>query len=185
MSNSVALPKRSANGAARYDLCVSQNCTILAKGKGLVQTRLTISFPIGLYPRIAPRSRLALKEFIDVGVGVADLDYRGEVGVVLFNHGDQDFEVKMGDRIAELIFKKIRTPEVVEVAELEDTVSGVGGFGSIGVNEKNDTDEKKEMKGKNERIEKKNEEVKNKTLQGSDRDKRRTEKRKKSAGGTS
>ena len=65
-----------------------------------MQTKLSISFPEGLYARIAHRLGLALKKFIDVGVGVVDSDYRGEVGVVLFNHGDQDFELKMGDRIA-------------------------------------------------------------------------------------
>ena len=71
-----------------------------SKGQRTSETGLAISFPVGLYARIAPRSRLALKRFIDVGAGVVDGDYRGEVGVVLFNHGDQDFEVKMGNRIA-------------------------------------------------------------------------------------
>ena len=71
-------------------------------------TGLAISFPAGLYARIAPRSGLALKRFIDVGAGVVDGDYCGEVGVVLFNHGDQDFQVKMGDRIAQLILEKNR-----------------------------------------------------------------------------
>ena len=99
LTNNVALPKRSTAGAAGYDLCASQDCIIPAKGKGLVKTELSISFPPGLYARIAPRSGLALKRFIDVGAGVVDADYRGEVGVVLFNHGDHDFEVKMGDRI--------------------------------------------------------------------------------------
>ena len=132
LSNNAALPKRSTDGAAGYDLCASQNCTILAGGKGLVQTGLAISFPAGLYARIAPRSGLALKRFIDVGAGVVDSDYRGEVGVVLFNHGDQDFEVKMGDRIAQLILEKIDTPPVEEVQGLEDTVRGSGGFGSTG-----------------------------------------------------
>ena len=89
-----------------------------SKGKGLVKTGLAISFPAGLYASIAPRSGLALKKFIDVGAGVVDSDYRGEVGVVLFNHGDQDFEVKMGDRIAQLILEKIDTPPVEEVQDL-------------------------------------------------------------------
>ena len=100
LSNNAALPKRSTDGAAGYDLCASQNCTIPEKGKGLVQTGLAISFPAGLFARIAPRSGIALKKFTDVGAGVVDSDYRGEVGVVLLNHGDQNFEVKMGDRIA-------------------------------------------------------------------------------------
>ena len=133
LNNNAALPKRSTAGAAGYDLCASQDCTIPAGGKGLVPTGLSISFPAGLYARIAPRSGLALKKFIDVGAGVVDADYRGEVGVVLFNHGDQDFEVKMGDRIAQLILEKISTPEVEEVSGLDSTVRGSGGFGSTGM----------------------------------------------------
>ena len=132
LSNNAALPKRSTEGAAGYDLCASQDCIIPAGGKGLVHTGLAISFPAGLYARIAPRSGLALKKFIDVGAGVVDHDYRGEVGVVLFNHGDQDFQVKMVDRIAQLILEKTDTPPVEEVQGLGDTVRGSGGFGTLG-----------------------------------------------------
>ena len=124
LSNNAALPKRSTEGAAGYDLCAAQDCTIPAGGKGLVKTGISIQFPTGLYARIAPRSELALKRFIDVGAGVVDHDYRGEVGVVLFNHGDQDFVVKMGDRIAQLILEKIDTPPVEEVQGLDSTVRG-------------------------------------------------------------
>ena len=151
LNNNAALPKRSTEGAAGYDLCALQDCTILAGGKGLVKTGLLISFPTGLYVRIAPRSGLALKRFIDVGAGVVDGDYRGEVGVVLFNHGDQDFEVKMGDRIAQLLLEKIDTPPVEEVQGLNDTVRGSGGFGSTGVKSGNDIgriSEEKETNGK-------------------------------------
>ena len=187
LNNNAALPKRSTDGAAGYDLCASQDCTIPAGGKGLVKTGLSISFPTGLYARIAPRSGLALKKFIDVGAGVVDGDYRGEVGVVLFNHGDQDFEVKMGDRIAQLILEKIDTPPVKEVQSLDDTVRGSGGFGSTGVKSGNDTgsgSEKKNENGKNERTEVKNEsEVKNETLKGSIRGNRtRTAKKTKTEG---
>ena len=170
LSNNAALPKRSTDGAAGYDLCASQDCTIPAGGKGLVKTGLSISFPAGLYARIAPRSGLALKKFIDVGAGVVDADYRGEVGVVLFNHGDQDFQVKMGDRIAQLILEKIDTPPVEEVQDLDNTVRGSGGFGSTGVKSGNDTgssSEKKNENSENERTgEKKESEVKNETLKG-------------------
>ena len=62
-----------------------------------------------------------------------DADYRGPVGVILFNHSDTDFEVKPGDRIAQLIIEKIITPEVLEVDDLDSTVRGEGGFGSTGV----------------------------------------------------
>ena len=170
LSNNAALPKRSIDGAVRYDLCASQDCTIPAGGKGLVHTGLVISFPAGLYARIAPRSGLALKRFIDVGVGVVDADYRGEVGVVLFNHGDQDFQVKMGDRISQLILEKIDTPLVEEVQDLDNTVRGFDGFGTTGMKSRNDTgsgSEKKNEHGKNERTrEKKESEVKNETLKG-------------------
>ena len=163
LNNNAALPKRSTEGAAGYDLCASQDCIIPAGGKGLVHTGLAISFPAGLYARIAPRSGLALKKFIDVGAGVVDHDYRGEVGVILFNHGDQDFEVNMGDRIAQLILEKIDTPPVEEVQGLGDTVRGVGGFGSTGVKGKNDTDEKKETNDQKERTVDKNETLKGKS----------------------
>ena len=181
LNNNAALPKRSTAGAAGYDLCSAHNCTIPAKGKGLVKTGLSLSFPTGLYARIAPRSGLALKKFIDVGAGVVDADYRGEVGVVLFNHGDQDFEVKMGDRIAQLILERIDTPPVEEVQALEETVRGAGGFGSTGVKGKNDTEVKNEMNDQNEQTVDKNE-----TLKGSSSGSRmRTEKNKKTTEGTS
>ena len=168
LTNNAALPKRSTAGAAGYDLCASQDCIIPTKGKGLVKTGLSLTFPTGLYTRIAPRSGLALKKFIDVGAGVVDSDYRGEVGVVLFNHGDQDFEVKMGDRIAQLILEKISTPEVEEVSGLDGTVRGTSGFGSTGIQSRNDTGEEKDVQCKNERTkkEKGNEKAKNETLKG-------------------
>jgi dUTPase len=70
----------------------SEACTIPARGKGLVKTDLQIGIPPGTYARVAPRSGLAWKHSIDVGAGVVDEDYRGPVGVILFNHGDKDFE---------------------------------------------------------------------------------------------
>lgn len=83
--------------------------------------------------QIAPRSGLAVKNGIDVGAGIVDYDYRGAVGVVLFNHSNEDFVVKRGDRIAQFIFKRIAKPTFVEVHELPGTERGAGGFGSTGV----------------------------------------------------
>ncbi len=83
--------------------------------------------------RIAPRSGLAAKNFIDTGAGVIDADYRGQVKVLLFNHSDVDFEVKMHDRVAQLVLERIYTPEVREIDELVESVRGEGGFGSTGV----------------------------------------------------
>jgi len=91
------------------------------------------SFCTLLFSSLAPRSGLALKNFIDTGAGVIDYDYRGNVGVILFNHGETDFEVKRGDRIAQLILERISMADAVEVQELSETTRGEGGFGSTGV----------------------------------------------------
>jgi dUTPase len=74
-----------------------------------------------------------VKNLIDTGAGVVDYDYRGNVGVVLFNHGEQDFAVARGDRVAQLILERISMAPAVEVQELSDTARGSGGFGSTGV----------------------------------------------------
>ena len=97
------LPVRGTEGAAGYDLAAAQAAVVPAHGKCLVKIRLAMSLPPGCYGRIAPRSRLALKKFLDVGAGVIDADYRGELGVILFNFGSEDFTVSMGDKIAQLI----------------------------------------------------------------------------------
>ena len=89
--------------------------------------------PVGTYGRIAPRSGLAVKNGISTGAGVVDRDYTGEVKVVLFNHGENDFEVKVGDRVAQLILERIvEDAEVVVVESLEESARGAGGFGSTG-----------------------------------------------------
>lgn len=88
--------------------------------------------PEGTYGRIAPRSGLASKHFIDTGAGVIDSDYRGEVKVLLFNHASDDFPIKRGDRVAQLVLERIYTPEIIEVTDLEESVRGAGGFGSTG-----------------------------------------------------
>ncbi|KDP38491.1 hypothetical protein JCGZ_04416 [Jatropha curcas] len=133
LSEKAILPSRGSALAAGYDLSSATETKVPARGKALIPTDLSIAVPEGTYARIAPRSGLAWKHSIDVGAGVIDADYRGPVGVILLNHSDVDFEVKVGDRIAQLIIEKIITPEVVEVENLDATVRGEGGFGSTGV----------------------------------------------------
>ncbi|KAH9652165.1 Deoxyuridine 5'-triphosphate nucleotidohydrolase [Citrus sinensis] len=133
LSEKAVLPKRGSPLAAGYDLSSSTETKVPARGKVLVPTDLSIAIPEGTYAHIAPRSGLAWKHSMDVGAGVIDADYRGPVGVILFNHSDVDFEVKRGDRIAQLIIEKIVTPDVLEVQHLDSTVRGEGGFGSTGV----------------------------------------------------
>lgn len=133
LSESAVLPVRGSEWAAGYDLSASQPTTIKAGGRGIVKTDLQISCPAGTYGRIAPRSGLTVKKGIHVGAGVVDADYRGPVRVVLFNLGDEDLEVKPGDRIAQLILEKIVMAPVEEVEKLSETVRGAGGFGSTGM----------------------------------------------------
>ncbi|RYO94945.1 hypothetical protein DL763_003841 [Monosporascus cannonballus] len=134
LSEKARLPTRGSAFAAGYDLYAAKATTVPARGKALVDTDISIAVPAGTYGRIAPRSGLAAKHFIDTGAGVIDADYRGPVKVLLFNHSEADFAVAEGDRVAQLVVERIYTPEVVEVAELEESVRGAGGFGSTGTN---------------------------------------------------
>jgi len=116
-----------------YDLYSTEDTVVPCQaGRALVPTGIAVVLPEGVYGRVAPRSGLTVKHCIDVGAGVIDPDYTGEVKVVLFNHGDEDFEVKKGDRIAQLILEKCETPPIEELNIIEDTERGSDGFGSTG-----------------------------------------------------
>ncbi|OAA49393.1 DeoxyUTP pyrophosphatase, dUTPase subfamily [Metarhizium rileyi] len=132
LSDKARLPTRGSAFAAGYDIYAAKDTIVPARGKVLVDTDISIAVPAGTYGRIAPRSGLASKHFIDTGAGVIDADYRGQVKVLLFNHAEADFEIKEGDRVAQLVIERIYTPEVVEVHELQESVRGAGGFGSTG-----------------------------------------------------
>ncbi|KAM3961198.1 deoxyuridine triphosphatase [Aphomia sociella] len=132
MTDNAFTPTKGSEKAAGLDMKSAYDCMVPARGKALVKTDLQIELPPGCYGRVAPRSGLALKNCIDVGAGVIDEDYRGNIGVILFNHSDEDFIVKKGDRIAQLICEKIYYPNVVEVKDLTETKRGEGGFGSTG-----------------------------------------------------
>nr|CAD1837348.1 unnamed protein product [Ananas comosus var. bracteatus] len=133
LSENAVIPSRASPLSAGYDLSSAVDTKVPARGKALVATDLRVAVPEGTYARIAPRSGLAWKHSIDVGAGVIDADYRGPVGIVLFNFSDVDFKVKRGDRIAQMILERIETPEVAEVDDLDATERGVGGFGSTGI----------------------------------------------------
>ena len=129
------LPKYETLLSAGMDIYANINEEILLKPmqRALIKTGLFIALPDNYEAQIRPRSGLAYKKFIDVLAGVVDYDYRGNVGVILANFGDEDFEVKKGDRVAQMILERITTPECVEVEDLEATERGAGGFGSTGV----------------------------------------------------
>jgi dUTP pyrophosphatase len=133
LSEHAIIPVRGSEHAAGFDLAAAHNGVIAAGGRGVVQTDLAIAVPLSTYARVAPRSGLAVKHGIDVGAGVIDYDYRGSVGVVLFNHGSTDFKFSRGDRIAQLVLEQISMAEAIEVDDLPTTVRGSNGFGSSGI----------------------------------------------------
>ena len=128
------VPTRGSAGAAGYDLYAAVDTKIKPGDHEIIQTGIRVRVPAGTYGRIAPRSGLAWLHAIDVMGGVVDSDYRGCVGVILFNHGLCPFEVKAGDRVAQLICEVIKVPDVVVVSDLDlaETIRGEGGFGSTG-----------------------------------------------------
>jgi len=132
LTKDAIIPTRGSDASVGYDLYSTDKIIIPSTHRALVGTGVAILMPNGVYGRVAPRSGLAVKHGIQVGAGVVDPDYTGEVMVVLFNHGDKDFEVKKGDRIAQLILEKCETPRVEEIGVLEETDRGSGGFGSTG-----------------------------------------------------
>lgn len=129
------IPSRATEGAAGYDLSACEDAVVPAGGWKMINTGIAVQIPSDCYARVAPRSGLTLKKGLSTGAGVVDSDYRDAVRVILFNHSDIDFEVKAGDRIAQMIFERIYTPEleVVEYQTMTDTQRGLGGFGSTGV----------------------------------------------------
>lgn len=135
LSVHAVLPTRGSDQAAGYDLASAEAVVIPAHGKAIAKTDLAMVIPQGHYGRIAPRSGFSWKKHTDIGAGVIDCDYRGNVGVVIFNHSNEDIVVDIGDRIAQLIIEQISTPVIVDVGEdeLELTERGDGGFGSTGM----------------------------------------------------
>lgn len=135
LSERAKMPVRGSPQSAGFDLASAEDTVVPAGGRAVVKTDLSVACPAGTYARIAPRSGLAVKNMIDCGAGVVDADYRGNVGVVLFNFGPEAFAVKIGDRVAQLILEQISMVPAVKVEELTETQRGEGGFGSTGVSE--------------------------------------------------
>jgi len=135
LHSEAVLPTRGSSGAAGYDLTSTETHIIPPGHRAVVGTGLAVELPEGTYGRVAPRSGLAVKNGLQVGAGVVDRDYRGELKVVIFNHDLKDtYTVNQGNRIAQLVLEKIDCPEVEEILEtLQETDRGDGGFGSTGV----------------------------------------------------
>jgi len=119
---------------AGLDIRSCENIKIQAKCSSLISTDLYISIPENHVGLIWSRSGLSVKHKIEVGAGCIDATYRGEVKVHLYNHSDVDYDVNIGDKIAQLLTIPININNYIEVEELEETVRGEGGFGSTGIN---------------------------------------------------
>jgi len=133
LNTQAILPTRATSGSAGYDLTAIRDDVIEPGCRKLLPIGVAIKLPWGVYGRIAPRSGLAVKKGIQVGAGVIDPDYTGEIHVLLFNHGTENFEIRTGDRIAQLILEKFEFHEVIQVDSINETLRGAGGFGSTGV----------------------------------------------------
>lgn len=139
----VITPSYGNKGDAGLDLSAHGDWIVPSRTRKLISTGICVSWvslnlednPQEYYLRIAPRSGLAVKHSIDIGAGVIDSSYRGEIKICLINNSDNDFVITHGDRIAQGILEKIKTFESIEIVDqLDLTDRGEGGFGSTGIN---------------------------------------------------
>lgn len=126
------LPTRGSELSAGLDLYSIEEMTIGPKQRHLAKTGLAVAIAPGFYGRIAPRSGLASKHGLDVLSGVIDSDYRGEIGCLLYNTGDESIHLRAQTKMCQLIIERIELPTAVWTDELDDTARGSGGFGSTG-----------------------------------------------------
>ena len=134
------LPKYKTEGSSGMDLMalIENPITIKPQNSALIPTGLSIAIPEDTEVQIRPRSGLAAKSSVSVlnTPGTIDSDYRGEIKIILFNHGKEEFTVNNNDRIAQMILMPVLKAEFEEVEELPKTIRGSGGFGSTGKWEK-------------------------------------------------
>lgn len=128
------IPQKAHEDDAGFDLYASEDFTLKAHGFGCVPTALSIELPEGYEAQVRPRSGLAAKHGVTVlnAPGTIDAGYRGEIKVILINHGEADFEITAGMRIAQLVVSPVLPARFVEASALAGSVRGEGGFGSTG-----------------------------------------------------
>ena len=136
VADAALVPNYAHPGDAGADLRSREDAVIPAGGRMTVGTGVSIALPAGYVALVHPRSGLAAKHGITVlnAPGTVDAGYRGEISVTLYNSSDQDFQVSVGDRIAQLVVQEFVEIEFVQVQELPQSHRGVGGFGSTGTN---------------------------------------------------
>ncbi len=132
----IPLPAYSTSGSSGVDICAAPDAEIILKrGEvALIPTGFKLSIPPGFEGQVRPRSGLALKNGLSVlnAPGTIDSDYRGELKIILANFGKEDFHIRRGDRIAQLVIAPVVQAQWIEVDSLDDTRRGSGGFGHTG-----------------------------------------------------
>ena len=135
-SHDLPLPTRMSEGASGYDLfaAVEETLVIGTNDRALIPTGFSLEIPQGYEAQIRPRSSLALKYGISLvnTPGTIDADYRGEIKIILINHGAEPFTIKRGDRIAQMVIVELPRVQLIEDVELSKTDRGDGGFGHTG-----------------------------------------------------
>ena len=128
------LPAYATPGAAGMDVLAAEHITLVPGARHAVATGFAVAIPPGYEIQVRPRSGLALKHGISVPntPGTIDSDYRGELKVIVINHGSEGFSIARGDRIAQLVLAPVTLAAWEEVDELDETARGAGGFGSTG-----------------------------------------------------
>ncbi|WP_022674584.1 dUTP diphosphatase [Novosphingobium sp. B-7] len=128
------LPAYATDGAAGMDVVAAEDLDLAPGARHAVATGLALAIPYGFEIQVRPRSGLALKHGISVpnAPGTIDSDYRGELKIILINHGSESFSIQRGDRVAQLVLAPVVRGTWLEVGELDDTARGAGGFGSTG-----------------------------------------------------
>jgi len=129
------LPAYETTGAAGMDLRAAEETLLKPGARFLMPTGFAMALPQGFEAQVRPRSGLAVKHGVTVlnAPGTIDCDYRGEIKVPLINHGAEEFIIRRGDRIAQMVIAAVTQANFLEVATLDDTARGSGGFGSSGV----------------------------------------------------
>ena len=133
LSENAKMPTQGTPFSAGYDLYAAENITVPRLERKLIKTNVSMAIPMNHYGRIAPRSGLSYKNGIDILAGVIDSDYRGDIGVILYNtDNNNDFPVKIGDKIAQIIIESCSSPNFVKSKELPISKRGEGGYGHTG-----------------------------------------------------
>jgi len=134
LSKLAEIPQYQTEESAGFDLHSVDDVILKPFERKLIATGISFEIPKGYEIQIRPRSGLAYKHGITVlnSPGTIDSDYRGEIKILLINHSDEDFEIKVGERVAQAVIQKVYQASFEEVEDLNSTVRGVAGFGSTG-----------------------------------------------------